>query len=91
MSQFGLVLLQAGELSLIAMLPALWAFLWLDKQSVHFVANCHCGRSVTVDLIFSGHSVRVKMSPGRSVGGLSVKVPCCGSGYWLPSEGLCSS
>jgi hypothetical protein len=33
------------------------------------------GPNVTVDQMFSGCSVRVKMSLGRSVGGRSVKAP----------------
>jgi hypothetical protein len=47
----------------------------VDEQSVHFEANCHRGRSVTVDQKYSGRSVVVQMSLGRFVGGRSVKVP----------------
>ncbi len=55
--------------------PHSGAFLEVDEQSVHFEANCHRGRSVTVDQKYSGRSVVVQMSLGRSVGGRSVKVP----------------
>jgi hypothetical protein len=46
----------------------------VDEQSVHFEANCHRGRSVTVDQTFSGPSVWVELSLGHYVGGRSVKV-----------------
>jgi hypothetical protein len=45
------------------------------SSSVHFGVNCHSGRSVTVDQKYSGRSVVVQMSLGRSVGGCFVKVP----------------
>ncbi len=75
MSQFGLALIQAVELFINDILSTFWTFLGVDEQSVHFEANCHRGRSVTVDQKYSGRSVVVQMSLGRSVGGRSVKVP----------------
>jgi hypothetical protein len=75
MSQFGLALIQAVELFISDISSTFWTFLGVDEQSVHFEANCHCGRSVTVDQKYSGRSVVVQMSLGRSVDGRSVKVP----------------
>ncbi len=75
MSQVGLASIQAGKLSLSDMLPTFRVFLGVNKQSVHFVANCHIGRSVTMDQMSSGYSVRLEMSLGCSAGGGSVKVP----------------
>jgi hypothetical protein len=75
MSQFGLALIQAVELFISDISSTFWTFLGVDEQSVHFEANCHRGRSVTVDQEYSGRSVVVQMSLGLSVGGRSVKVP----------------
>ncbi len=75
MSQFGLALIQGDELFISDISSTFWTFLGVDNQSVHFEANCHRGRSVTVDQKYSGRSMVVQMSLGHSVGGRSVKVP----------------
>ncbi len=75
MSQFGLALFQPVELFISDISSTFWTFLGVDEQPVHFEANCHRGRSVIVDQKYTGHSVVVQMSLGRSVGRHSVKVP----------------
>jgi hypothetical protein len=75
MSQFGLALFQPVELFISDISSTFWPFLGVDEQSVHFEVNCHRGCSVTVDQKYSGRSVVVQMSLGRSVGGRSIKVP----------------